>query len=170
MNASNVSFSVRNHNRGVAVKSQRETLPSQTFDEFWLWAFTKRAKLMGKHVGKWLVFVSVKDMDQMWKVVREATLQEKLGIGAKVATMRPNSHAKDENTKVICVYTVDYRNKVDVLRVRKALRELGVLQTLSYKTDEATYAGRYASSSHVSKYRSNGSEDELIDLDDLEEW
>jgi hypothetical protein len=140
------------------------------FEDYWVQVVFDQKKRFGNYVGKWLVFVATKDLDSTWVTIRDATLGGQLGVGAKAATMRPNPHAASSNVKVVCVYTIDYRNKTDVLRVRKALRELGVLQTLSYKTDEATYAGRYASSGHVSKYRSNGTEDELIDMDDPEEW
>jgi hypothetical protein len=39
------------------------------------------------------------------------------------------------------VYTYDFEDKEDVVRVLQALRDLGFSQGLSYKTDEATLAG-----------------------------
>lgn len=44
---------------------------------------------------------------------------------------------------VICVYTDDYTNEADVLRVESALRELGVTGRLSYKPDIYTECGIY---------------------------
>jgi hypothetical protein len=49
-----------------------------------------------------------------------------LGSSAKVATMKPNPNAAANDTRLICVYTYDLDDERDCLRVRQALRELGV--------------------------------------------
>src|ERR1035441_152551 len=45
---------------------------------------------------------------------------------------------------LICVYTYDVDDERDCLRVRLALRNLGVTWKIPYKTDADTYAGKYA--------------------------
>jgi hypothetical protein len=44
---------------------------------------------------------------------------------------------------MICVFTYDWTDAEDVLRVRQALRDLGITKKLGYKADEDTRAGRY---------------------------
>jgi hypothetical protein len=45
---------------------------------------------------------------------------------------------------VICVYTQDWEDKEDVMRVRTKLRRLGFNRTLHYKRDKDTRAGKYS--------------------------
>ena len=45
--------------------------------------------------------------------------------------------------KVICVYSYDADDKEDVMRIRQALREIGVTWKIPYKLDEDTFLGRY---------------------------
>lgn len=141
-------------------------LPTKIHDKPWVSVNLSLKISGGKYVGKWLVFVPVKVLDETWVTIRNATLSGKLGFAAKSATMRPSLRAVDSNVKVICVYTRDYRDKEDVLRVRKSLRDLGFVKVLSYKTDEATLARRYGTSGSVSKYRSDGTEASLVDLEE----
>jgi len=60
----------------------------------------------------------------------------------------------DSSNTVICVYTYDWTNEADVMRVRKALRDLGFTRKLPYKSDADTYAGKYRATGHtrISKY------------------
>ncbi len=79
----------------------------------------------------------------MWAKVSRAVTNGLLGEEAKVSTARPNSNASDPNKHVICVYTYDVEDKADVMRIRRQLRDLGVTWKIPYKTDRATYQGRY---------------------------
>eukprot|EP01013_Petalomonas_cantuscygni_P032290 TRINITY_DN58778_c0_g1_i1.p1 TRINITY_DN58778_c0_g1~~TRINITY_DN58778_c0_g1_i1.p1 ORF type:complete len:249 (+),score=3.83 TRINITY_DN58778_c0_g1_i1:110-856(+) len=97
--------------------------------------------------GKWLLFTPVDYVDTDWVIIKEATRRGMLGHSSKVATMRPNPHARSPDTKVICVYTTDC--DADRSRVLLALRELGWRLTLRWKSDAATYAGLYAHRSHT---------------------
>jgi hypothetical protein len=133
-----------------------EPMPSQITAEYWLYAVRKRGqypKATAKS-GKWLVFVPVSRVDEVWAKIREATEDGRLGDSAKVATAKPNSNATDPSKKVICVYTYDRTDEEDVRRIRDELRALGIVSKIPYKTDRDTTAGRYAKRGHqrISKY------------------
>ncbi len=101
-------------------------------------------------VGKWLIRVTCQQVDYCWGVVRQATQEGSLGIGAKVSTDWGNSNDPAEpggwNGHVICVYTSNLEDKQDVLRVARRLQEIDAIRTqqISYKPDVLTYAGYYA--------------------------
>ena len=84
-----------------------EPAPSRITDEYWLYAERKRGQYPKATTksGKWLVFVPVSQVDEVWAKIREATEDERLGDSAKVATAKPNPNASDPSKKVICVYT-----------------------------------------------------------------
>jgi hypothetical protein len=46
--------------------------------------------------------------------------------------------------KVIYVYTPDWREEEDVMRVRERLRELGFVDRLGYKRNIETFQGQYS--------------------------
>jgi hypothetical protein len=96
--------------------------------------------------GKWLIFVSRNDVDEVWHKIKIALEKGELGETAKVSTAKPNPNSKNPSTHVICVFTYDSEDKADVRRVRKSLRRLGVFNKISYKTDSATFGGKYAKS------------------------
>lgn len=131
--------------------------PSLVADRYWLYATRKKGKYPShtKRGGKWLIFVPVQNIDAAWDKIRRATEDGQLGEISKVATGKPNPNARDPGVKVICVYTYDSEDERDVWRVRQKLRDLGFTNTLFYKTDAATYAGKYAKHGHrgVSKFR-----------------
>jgi hypothetical protein len=85
-----------------------------------------------------------------WEQIKDATEQGLLGGRSKVSTL------KGEKGKeyVICVFTSDWKNEKDVMRVRDRLRELGFEKPLPYKTDADTIAKKYACKGDrkISKY------------------
>jgi hypothetical protein len=83
-------------------------------------------------------------IDEWWSEIKAATESGLLGDSAKMATMRPNPNAVSKDAKVICVYTYDVDDDADRNRIRQALRDLGVTWKIPYKTDAATYAGKYS--------------------------
>jgi hypothetical protein len=93
--------------------------------------------------GKWLIFLPPEEVDDAWKKVRDATWKGELGISAKVSTAKPNPDSRD-NMKVIYVYTPDWRDEEDVMRVRERLRELGFIDRLGYKRNIETFQGQYS--------------------------
>lgn len=44
---------------------------------------------------------------------------------------------------MICVYTYDYEDKDDVMRIREVLRDLGIRRPIIYKADEDTTKLKY---------------------------
>jgi hypothetical protein len=135
---------------------QEEILnPSEVKNNYWVFAGRKTGnypKPNGKS-GKWLIFVSIKKLDYIWHKIRVATENGLLGYTSKAATAMLNPNASDAKTKVICVYTYDWSDEIDVKMVREELRALGITQKIPYKTDSDTDEGKYASTgARLSKY------------------
>jgi len=130
--------------------------PSEVTDVYWLFAERKQGKCLSytPRGGKWLIFVNIKDIDEVWGKIKKATEEGKLGGSAKVATARPNPNATNPGTKVICVYTYDWTDEEDVRKIRKELRKLGITNKIPYKADEDTLSGKYRVKGHtrISKY------------------
>lgn len=93
--------------------------------------------------GKWLIFLPQEQVDEAWRKVRDATCADILGISAKVSTAKPNPDSKDQ-MKVIYVYTADWQDEAEVMRVREELRKLGFTDRLGYKRNIETFKGEYA--------------------------
>ena len=103
--------------------------------------------------GKWLLFVPVAQIDEIWQKIANAVEQGLLGGLAKVATAFPNPHQRDPNKRMISVYTYDCTDEEDVRRVRQQLRDLGFTGKIAYKADQATREGQYSQKGQrVSKY------------------
>jgi hypothetical protein len=89
------------------------------------------------------VFVYTADVDRWWLAIRNATTAGRLGCSAKAATARPSASTQSQRVRVICVYTADAEDHGQVDEVLAGLRDLDVNWQLTYKTNEATRAGRY---------------------------
>ncbi len=130
--------------------------PSSVIEVPWLYAVRKDSDYPRKTLrsGKWLIFVTVSHIDIIWNTIKTATEEGKLGSRSKVATMMPRSSAKDPNSRVICVYTYDWRDEADVKRIRQTLRELGIDWKIPYKADRDTRNGKYSirGDSNISKH------------------
>jgi hypothetical protein len=96
-----------------------------------------------ENAGKWLIFQEPDQIDTAWKKVRDSTVLRELGISAKVSTAKPNPDSRD-NRKVIYIYTKDWADEADVMRVREKLRDLGFVDRIGYKRNIETFAGEYA--------------------------
>lgn len=72
--------------------------------------------------GKWMLFPQIDVLARVWRLVVEAVIDNRLGPVAKVA---PDSGSNGE--RLICVYTKDFRDKDDVLRVLRQLVSIGVI-------------------------------------------
>jgi len=145
--------------------------PSEATDWYWIFASRKKGEYprsddwvfalggTGRRPectprgGKWLIFVNVKDVDEVWAKIKKATEEGRLGAETKVSTVKPKptdiGYKKGEH--VICVYTYDWNDEKDVRRIREELRKLGITNKIPYKADED---GRYAARGHkrISKY------------------
>lgn len=128
-------------------------LPSQETRDVWIHAFRKTGEYPNgtERSGKWLIWLSSETIDRYWQKIKEAVEQGKLGDQAKVSTAA-SARVKQGKPHVICVYTYDYEDTADVMRVRSALRDLGIRREIIYKADEDTHYMRYGSN-YTPKYR-----------------
>ena len=130
--------------------------PSKVTEVYWLYA----ERQMGQYPeatgnsGKWLIFVPVSQVDEVWAKIKLATEKGLLGKSSKVATAKPNPNATNSDMKVICVYTYDWTDENDVKRVRQELSQLGITRKIPYKADEDTLSGKYANRGNrrIAKY------------------
>ncbi|KAL5398020.1 hypothetical protein PMIN04_003173 [Paraphaeosphaeria minitans] len=76
--------------------------------------------------GKWMLFPSVEDLTRIWRLVIDGVISNRLGPSAKVA---PDAGKPGE--RLICIYTKDFKDKDDVLRVLRELVSIGVSELQS---------------------------------------
>jgi hypothetical protein len=122
-------------------------IPTKTTQMYWIVLDAPGSApeaIEDENAGKWLIFQDPDAVDAAWKKVRDATVAHELGTSAKVSTAKPNPDSRD-NRKVIYVYTKDWAEEADVMRVREKLRELGFVDRIGYKRNIETFAGEYAS-------------------------
>ena len=128
-----------------AASRYSESKPSEVTEVNWIYAVRKTGSYPSAtdQSGKWLVFVPISQTNEVWAKIKKATEDGKLGGSSKVATALPNPNATESDKKVICVYTYDWTDEEDVVRVREELRKLGVTGKIPYKSDEDTLQGKY---------------------------
>ncbi|KAK5653567.1 hypothetical protein OQA88_8829 [Cercophora sp. LCS_1] len=73
--------------------------------------------------GKWMLFPEPGDVNEAWETVAKATIQNELGVLAKVQT-----RTSSERERLICVYTSDFRDEEDIARVLNRLRQLELVR------------------------------------------
>ena len=120
--------------------------PSKTTQMYWIVKDAPGSApeaIEDENAGKWLIFQEPDTVDAAWNKVRDATVALELGISAKVSTAKPNPDSRDSR-KVIYVYTRDWADEPDVMRVRQRLRDLGFVDRIGYKRNIETFAGEYA--------------------------
>lgn len=155
----------RVNNKGDIISNSDDCKPSEATVSQWLHV---RGTGKGHHddetrqtyVGKWMIFVPIEQLDSMWEKIKIATKEGKLGIESKTSTAKPNPNATGPE-KVIIVYTRDWTDEKDVMRVRKELRNLGIINKIPYKRDIDSIAGKYRVSGDkkISKYYWDGIEE-----------
>ncbi|KAF9428245.1 hypothetical protein BGZ94_003002 [Podila epigama] len=122
-------------------------LPTQITEDYWVRA-SAPPEMLSKgrpNPGKWMLFYDKSILDEKWAIVKQMVEQGELGIGAKCSTAKVNPNATNSKTGVIIVYTYDYQDQEDVLRVAITLHEkLQYKGKIYYKSDEQTMAGLYA--------------------------
>ncbi|KAJ4346938.1 uncharacterized protein N0V89_010871 [Didymosphaeria variabile] len=95
--------------------------------------------------GKWMLFPSLEDLTRIWRLVVDGVISNRLGPTAKVA---PDQGKAGE--RLVCIYTKDFRDKDDVLRVLRELVSMGVVtqrnKPVYYKPDAYTYLDIYKAS------------------------
>lgn len=128
------------------LKEGEGVLPSKTTRMYWIVQDAPASLDRGlddDQVGKWLIFAPPEGVDETWRKIRDGTVSGTLGISAKVSTAKPNPDSRDERS-VIYVYTRDWADEADVMRVRERLRELGFTERIGYKRNIETYRGEYS--------------------------
>lgn len=89
-----------------------------------------------------MLFPALGVLNRDWRMVVKGTILNRLGPLAKVATDQGNS-----TERLICVYTRDFRDTDDVLRVLKELVTMGIVRSekcIYYKSDAYTYLHLYS--------------------------
>lgn len=71
-----------------------------------------------------MLFPPVDRVDHIWSIVAHAVARNQLGLGAKVS---PKLEHPETGSRLICIYTYDFSNVEDVIRVLHKLRELGLV-------------------------------------------
>ncbi len=96
-------------------------------------------------IGKWMLFPSMREVDQVWKLLASNIRSGGLPYAAKVATkmQRSGSNDSEGDKHVICVYTENYFHREDVRSCRNKLRDLRFGDRLYYKPDIFTYKNLY---------------------------
>jgi hypothetical protein len=91
-----------------------------------------------------MLFPGSEDITRVWRLVVDGVINNRLGCTAKVA---PDEGK--EGDRLICIYTHDFRDKNDILRVLKELISMGLVNSGSssrpiyYKSDIYTLLGIY---------------------------
>lgn len=133
---------------------RQDGLPTQMEERGWIHVFSERDTYPEAHEtrsGKWLIWLSPSVIDCFWIRIREAVKQGRLGDEAKVLTAG-SAKGRDHVSYVICVYTYDYEDTQDVMRIREELRRIGIRLPITYKADEDTRQLRYGKD-YTPKYR-----------------
>jgi hypothetical protein len=93
----------------------------------------------GDMTGKWCIYVPPADVDAAWEKIKDALEQNQL-LCAKVSTAL---RSMGRDTHVICVYTTNWTDMQELMRVRDVLRTLGFLEEIGYKRDVDTRSKLY---------------------------
>ena len=126
--------------------------PSEAMDTGWIDVYRKYGDYPDDNPtrdGKWLIWLSPANIDRYWKLIRAAVELGKLGNRAKVSTAGSLSEKRPGH--VICVYTYDFEDREDVMRIREVLRKIGIKQKIRYKSNEDTLKLQYGSN-YTPKY------------------
>ena len=115
--------------------------------------------------GKWMLFVSLDNLDSTWEQVKLLTRKGKLGPISKVSTMNPSRNASNPDGKVIIIYAVESMNFNEVSRIVWVLHRENLISKypIYYKEDRATQESKYSlSGQKVSIYELSKEEFESI--------
>ncbi len=126
-----------------------DILPSTVDMNYWLTVFNPKSKWFGSDEasGKWMVtFETIEEMDEKYKILREALFANKLGPAFKTSTaLDPGKHQPFRY--FACVYVEDFLKENKTKKVLKALRKLGFDKRLVFKRDLETFMGIYGDNS-----------------------
>ncbi len=89
------------------------------------------------NTGEWRIKLDVKNVDAVWEKVKIATENGELGYKSKVST-RPAAGQTHPDERLLCVRTYNADDTGDVQRVKTALIDMGLSDTLVYSRDKDT--------------------------------
>ncbi|KAF1078971.1 putative phosphothreonine lyase domain-containg protein [Methanogenium sp. MK-MG] len=121
-------------------------IPTKTTKIFWIFLDAPGYDpgcVSAEKAGKWLIFLEPGHTDAIWKKIRDATAAGELGISTKVSTAKQNPESRDDRMDIY-VYTRDWEDEEDVMRIREVLRDLGVTDRIGYKRNIETFQGEYS--------------------------
>ncbi|EQD61657.1 protein containing DUF1917 [mine drainage metagenome] len=134
----------------------KEASPSTLTGVYWIYAKRKVGKYPEptERSGKWCIYTNRKYVDEIWKRIKRATEGGYLGASSKVATKIESDEDNHREAHVICVYTYDWKDEKDVMKIRAELRKLKIVRKIPYKADEDTMTGNYTNTTslRISKY------------------
>ena len=134
------------HTRYIKDDKDTEEIPSKA-KTLWIYITTNSKHypetIKGKG-GKWLIFIPEVQIDETWKKIQKYMLSNRLVRYAKCSTAMKNRIENNGKTDcVVCIYTFDCANHIDVGIVRKKLRKIGFEKKLCYKADIDTLSKNY---------------------------
>jgi hypothetical protein len=145
---------------GIGVTSREYSRPpSKTKDTFWIEARPPYSSTIGdpRLVGKWVVYVALRKLDESWEKIRKSTVESRMGFLSKSSTAKKNFSPNVVPNRMVVVYTHDYYDTDDVLRVGRELNDLGfgIDNPMYYESDDTKYAHRniVKGDSNLSMYR-----------------
>lgn len=124
--------------------------------------FKDMAARHGVTKGKWLIYANPDSAAPLWTKVRDAQLEGKLGPTAKIAKDLGEGWGR---CFVVCIYCRDFRDRADVLRVRRAIDDVTEgeeKRPMLFKPDAMTHLNIYAKNEYnirTSIYECGGKSD-----------
>lgn len=116
----------------------KNKMPSRCKKISWIYAINQMNNYHSDTIrsGKYLLFVGTDNIDLIWSQIKEATINGLLGDSSKVSTylQRKQKHSQQY---VICIYTYDCDDLIDLQRIENNLNYLG-FNHLPYKTNKET--------------------------------
>jgi hypothetical protein len=76
-----------------------------------------------------MLFIQSPNIDHIWKIIAGATISGDLGISAKVAPFDKDEDPQGRRDRLICIYTKDFSDIEDIVRVLRELKKLGMVET-----------------------------------------
>lgn len=123
----------------------KKIYPTQVTEESASWLYASNNKyhedsVDSDKVGKWMLFVPRNRVDSVWDQIKAGIRGQQLWHAKVSTTNRQSSHA-------IMVYTKDYTDLADVIRVLDYLESADIKprrKDIRYKTDQQTLSGVYS--------------------------
>lgn len=127
-------------------KDPRWLIPSENAWDDWIFAnyepLMPPEGVAEERGGKWITFLRIHYVDEVWSRVRQATAEGRLTFAAKISTYRTMG---GDGRFVLCVFTADAEDVADIMRVRDLLRAMD-FKRMSYKSNAMTRALEHGSS------------------------